>query len=182
MMSGQITGLDVARYIVANIDRNAGESVTPLKLQKLLYYIQAWALVFLDRPLFHEDFEAWAHGPALDSVYQEYKKYGWNAIPPGESAELEPEVEEHIENILSVYGDCSAKHLEMMSHSEAPWREARGGLPPVARSTAIISKDTMKEFYTLLYESVPDGEEQKTSNIGSGTVKSGTDSTLVGAD
>ena len=54
-----------------------------LKLQKLVYYAQAWHLALRDVPLFEEDFEAWVHGPVIPALYQEYKKFGWRPILEG---------------------------------------------------------------------------------------------------
>jgi uncharacterized phage-associated protein len=153
---------DVARWFVGSIDRDAGDSITHLKLQKLLYYAQAWALVELGRPLFEEDFQAWAHGPVLESVFGDYKAHGWDAIPAPEKAasDFDEETEEHLGDILSIYGDFSAKHLERMTHKEAPWKDARGDLPPEARSNAIISKDSMYRFYSKLANEVDEQEEE----------------------
>lgn len=152
-MGVKYKAVEIAKWFVGNIDRDAGDSITPLKLQKLVYYAQAWSLALLSRPLFDEDFQAWAHGPVVESVYQEYRKCGWNAIPPsGEQVELDEETTSHVQSILDVYGDYSAKHLEAMTHCEKPWIEARGALAPEARSTNVIRKDRMADFYKSLFE------------------------------
>jgi uncharacterized phage-associated protein len=158
-MKAPYSALDIAKWIVAGIDRDAGESITPLKLQKLLYYVQAWALVFRQKPIFDEDFQAWAHGPVVDSVYQEYREHGWNGIPPGNCPEIDSEIAAHIDSVMDAYGDFSAKQLESMTHQEDPWRIARGGLPVAARSSAVISKKSMKDFYSDLYEKSSDGQQ-----------------------
>ena len=151
-MTAKYTALDIAHWFTANIDRDAGDSITHLKLQKLVYYAQAWALALLERPLFDEDMQAWAHGPVAESVYHEFKVHSWGALPAPESVpDMEADDVEHLHSILSVYGDFSAKHLEAMTHAESPWREARGDIPPEARSTAIIPKPHMAEFYASLY-------------------------------
>ena len=175
MMAVSYKAVDIARWIVAGVDRDAGDSITPLKLQKLLYYAQAWALVFLGRPLFADDFEAWAHGPVVEAVYQEYRRYGWDSIPFPDSGApvLDAETAEHIETILGVYGDSSAKHLEQLTHLEAPWRNARGSLAPAARSNSMISKNLMKEYYTSLYEQVDVKQKQDTKSSEGATAASG---------
>ncbi len=71
---------DVANWFLCNIDREAGDSITHLKLQKLLYYAQAWSLVLKGKSLFEEDFEAWAHGPVLPSIFEQYKNMGFQAL------------------------------------------------------------------------------------------------------
>ncbi|CAA2108963.1 hypothetical protein MBUL_04456 (plasmid) [Methylobacterium bullatum] len=150
---------EIAAWFVGNIDRDAGDSITHLKLQKLVYYAQAWSLALRGAPLFEEDLQAWAHGPVAESVYKVYRGAGWDALPPPEQVpEVSAEVAEHLSSILATYGDFSAKHLERMTHSEAPWLEARGNLPLEARSSSPISKDLMGRFYNDLYERVDDEE------------------------
>jgi uncharacterized phage-associated protein len=161
-MSGpkKYTASDVAKWFVASLDREAGDSITPLKLQKIIYYAQAWALVLLKRPLFDEDFQAWAHGPVVENVYNEYKQHGWNAIPaPAETPEFEEDVEDLLSEVWESYGDFSAKHLERLTHQEAPWKDARGDLPMEARSNSVISKQAMQEYYSALYRDI-DGKQK----------------------
>lgn len=154
----EYTAKAIAQWILGLIDREAGDSITHLKLQKLLYYAQAWALVMLGHPLFTEDFQAWAHGPVVESVFDEYKSYRWDAIPePSGFTQVDDETKDHLAMILEVYGDFSAKHLEKMTHNEGPWKDARGDLPPEARSNAIISKQSMQQFYSGLLDDA-DGE------------------------
>ncbi|AWO91946.1 MULTISPECIES: Panacea domain-containing protein [Bradyrhizobium] len=153
------TPKQIANWFLGGIDREAGDSITPLKLQKLLYYAQAWALVELKRPLFEEDFQAWAHGPVLESIFNDFRKYRWDAIPAPESVpELDAETFAHLGSILQVYGDFSAKKLEAMTHKEDPWKDARAGLKPEERSNAKISKDSMREYYSALADTVEDEE------------------------
>lgn len=143
----------IADWFLCTIDRGAGDSLTHLKLQKLLYYAQAWTLAFFGEPLFDEDFQAWTHGPVVYSVFDHYRDKGWEALPiPETCPELAPQTTELLNEILSVYGQHSAKHLEQLTHQETPWQEARGDLPLEAYSNNIIKKDSMKKFYRELYE------------------------------
>ena len=143
----------IADWILCNIDREAGDSITHLKLQKLLYYIQAWALVFSGRPLFEEPIQAWAHGPVVEAIFHKYKDYGWEAIgAPEEVPDIDDLAEQHIKSILAAYGDYTAKNLELMTHRETPWIAARGSLPPEARSSAQISHESMIEYYKEILE------------------------------
>lgn len=147
------TPLQIADWFLANIDRAAGDLITHLKLQKLVYYAQAWSLASRGVPLFDEEIQAWAHGPVAPSVFRAFREYGMEPIPaPGHLPELDAEAAELLEEVLDVYGEHSAKKLEMLTHRERPWREARGDLPPEARSDAIISKEAMRSFYGSLRE------------------------------
>ncbi|MES9859672.1 MAG: type II toxin-antitoxin system antitoxin SocA domain-containing protein [Candidatus Thiodiazotropha sp. LLP2] len=145
--------IDVANWFLSEIDRDAGDSITHLKLQKLAYYAQAWSLALREEPLFEEDFRAWAHGPVATSIYTNFKDYGWLALPaPDDAPVFEAETEELLSEILKVYGQYSAKVLEDMTHNEDPWINARGGLPPEARSSAVIPKEEIATYYRELYE------------------------------
>lgn len=161
VMSAPYTALDIARWILAGVDRDSGDSITHLKLQKLIYYVQAWSLALRDKPLFEEDMQAWAHGPVADSVFQEYRDYGFEAIPaPTTVPEILNEDAEHIMEVVNVYSEHSAKVLERMTHNEQPWLEARKNLPPEARSKTPIDKNTMRVFYRKAYQEA-DGEENE---------------------
>ena len=142
----------IARWFVAETDREAGDAITNLKLQKLVYYAQAWSLALLDKPLFPHDFEAWMHGPVLPCLYQKYKAYGWGDIPNDEDdyPEFAAETLNLLHEVYRVYGSLSAKYLENLSHQEEPWKEARGDLPLELRCVTPISKDTMKNYYKAL--------------------------------
>ena len=102
------------------------------------------------KELFAEDFEAWVHGPVLPSQYHRFKHNMWAAITdplrgPPKSGNLL--VDRHLKEIIGVFGSEPAGSLELMTHREAPWLQARNGLPPAASSTRRISKETMKKYY-----------------------------------
>jgi uncharacterized phage-associated protein len=137
----------VGRWFVNHADRASGEAITPLKLQKLIYYADAWFLANFDRALIPEDFQAWAHGPAIPEIYVKYRDLGWEAIPPESGAMPPAEVNPFLERVFEEYSQFSAKKLEKMTHEETPWLEARVGLPPEAASKKIISKLSMRNFY-----------------------------------
>jgi uncharacterized phage-associated protein len=133
--------------------RDAGEILTNLKLQKLLYYAQAWFLALNDRELFSEDFQAWAHGPVLPSQYHRFKNYTWQplAVDVAEPETAE-EISDHLMEIIEVFGIETAVALEQMTHREKPWVEARGGVPDGSPSTNQIKKTSMRDYYRSLTE------------------------------
>jgi uncharacterized phage-associated protein len=132
--------------------RDRGEILTNLKLQKLLYYSQAWHLAMYDKCLFDEDFQAWVHGPVLQSQYNRFKNFQWRPIVEEISQPIEicSKIITFISEIIDVFGTETAVALELMTHRERPWMEARGALPQEALSNTIISKNTMKTFYKSL--------------------------------
>lgn len=122
---------DVARQIVAiGCDPNwPDESVTisPLRLQKLLYYSQGWSLALLDRFLFADPIEAWQFGPVVPAVYQQFagRSSGLalgDFAPP--SSGLDPIVTRLLDAVWREYAQFTPGQLVTMTHSEAPWREA----------------------------------------------------------
>ena len=140
----------VADYLLV-ASRERGENLTNLKLQKLLYYSQAWFLSIHDEPLFEGTFQAWVHGPVLTSQYARFKANTWRPIMDDvEAPELPPQIVRHLDEILDVFGTESAIALEAMTHAEDPWREARGNIPPDQSSSAAIKNETMKRYYRSL--------------------------------
>ena len=142
-----LTCYHVANFFI-KLANEAGSYISNLKLQKLVYYAQAWHLALHDTPLFEEDFEAWVHGPVIPALYREYKSYGWEPILQDvEKPEFPESVENFLLEVAEVYFACDAYELERMTHQEAPWIMARGKLSMDTPCNAIISKESMKEYY-----------------------------------
>ena len=133
---------DVAAYILARQGR-----MTTMKLQKLVYYSQAWALVWDEKPLFPERIEAWANGPVVPDLYARHRGFfeveGWQGDPRA----LEGWQTETIDAVCSLYGDKASQWLSDLTHMEAPWRDAREGLPPGARGNNEITPAALSEYY-----------------------------------
>ena len=115
---------DVAQYFLAKADEDAGDLMSNLKLQKLVYYAQGFALAFFDKPLFSERIEAWTHGPVILALYHEYKGYGAAAIPPPpilDFSKYDQETRALLDEVYTVYGQFAAWKLRNMTHKEPPW-------------------------------------------------------------
>lgn len=139
---------DLADWFVRRADLESGDAMTHLKLQKLLYYAQAWHLANYNRRLFDEDLKAWTHGPVVPSVWHKYRNFGWDIIQPAKTAaKVADATASFLENVYNIYGKYSGKALEDLTHDELPWKEARGDLPIQAKSTTPISDKTMRDFY-----------------------------------
>lgn len=137
---------DVAKFIL----REAGE-MTCLKLQKLLYYSQAWSLVWDDEPIFHERIEAWANGPVVPDIYNQHAgKYQVSTWPSGRIGELTDDNIETIRAVLGFYGQKSGFELSQITHFEDPWKDAREGLAPGQRGNRVITHSAMAEYYSAL--------------------------------
>lgn len=152
-----ITAEQACDYIITRI--LADDPKTPLsvlKLQKLLYYSQAWFLAFCKEPLFDGRFEAWVHGPVHRPTYTRFRptKLMYSALAledrlPGFDVDQIPkEAREHIDGVLEVYAPFSDTQLESLTHDEEPWVEARAGLRAGQPSTKEISDETMRRYYS----------------------------------
>ncbi|MGW4521128.1 type II toxin-antitoxin system antitoxin SocA domain-containing protein [Amycolatopsis sp. NPDC004378] len=122
--------------------------VTTMKLQKLVYYSQAWHLVFHSMPLFEDAIEAWPQGPVTRSLYEKHRgQLQVSVWPAGDQAKLAPLERDTLRWVLEKYGRFSAESLSQMTHMEAPWLIARGALGPRDRSSTAIDRQQMKHFY-----------------------------------
>lgn len=128
------------------------ESMTHKKLQKLCYYAQAWyATLHEGEKLIDGEFEAWIHGPVNRKLYNIFSIYGWNPIPVcEEKPEFEKNIEEFLEVIYSSFGKFDGDYLEAMTHSELPWKEARGCCEPDEACCEVIPLESMVKYYTQL--------------------------------
>lgn len=135
--------LDVAQYIL----KKSGP-MTAMKLQKLVYYAQAWSLVWDEEPLFPEKIRVWANGPVVRELYDVHKgRFRVGKVPGGRSARLNKTQRETVDAVLDFYGGKSGQWLSELTHREAPWREARRGLADGERSSREITLASMEEYY-----------------------------------
>ena len=137
--------LDAAQYILDN-----RSVMTTWKLQKLVYYSQAWSLVWDEVPLFHEPIEAWANGPVVPDLYSKHRgRYRVTKVAGGKPARLSAEQRETIDAVLEAYGEMQPWQLSEMTHREPPWQQARAraGLTEGERGNAVITHPSMARYY-----------------------------------
>lgn len=147
----QYSALIISEYFLFLSYRD-NKIITNKKLQKLLYYAQAWGMTLENKPLFKDKIEAWVHGPAVRSVYKEYKKFGFNPIEKdikkADIAEIKGFCKNLLDDVWKIYGKHDAQYLELLTHNEAPWQEARSGIDAGESSSNEIKLDTMKKYYS----------------------------------
>lgn len=138
---------DVAKYILVRTG-----PASAMKLQKLVYYSQAWSLVWDDAPLFPEKIEAWANGPVVRELYDKHRGMFLVSAEVFEDAKgkLKKAQRDTIDVVLKAYGNRSAQWLSDQTHSEAPWQHAREGLSDKDRGNAEIPLADMAEYYRSL--------------------------------
>ena len=142
-----VSVLDAAEYI---LERKG--AMTTWKLQKLVYYSQAWSLVWDDERLFRERIEAWANGPAVPALYERHRRRYRVSTVQGDSSKLNAPQRETVDAILDTYGSKSGRWLSDLTHREAPWRNARrrAGLELGERGDSQITLSDMAEYYDSL--------------------------------
>lgn len=140
------TAHDVAAYILAK-----ESPLSTWKLQKLVYYSQAWSLVWDDTPLFDEQIEAWANGPVTRALYAKHRgQFSVDEWPWGDPNALHANQRDTIEIVLTDYGELSGRQLSLLTHAEWPWREAREGLGPTDLGSREITPASMQAYYAAL--------------------------------
>lgn len=136
----------IAEYIIA-----IGKEITPLALQKILYYAQGFYKAFFGKFLFEDDCQAWVHGPVYVNIYEKYKEFKSANIFIDVDYDIEDIIEDEkreiLDAIIKYFGYYNGKALEKMSHFETPWINARKGLLPIENSNNIISKNDIKEYF-----------------------------------
>lgn len=125
------------------VDTNC-EFITPLKLQKLLYYIQGMTLYIFGKPAFENKIYAWPYGPVVEEVYKKYKTQGKKPIAtPKDVNKISKGLSNIIDIIIEGYGEYSASRLIDLTHKEDPWKEAE--------SNAEITQESIKEYFDKVY-------------------------------
>lgn len=156
----------VADYFIG-LSNVTGSLITNLKLQKLVYYADAWHLANYDKALIDEDFQAWVHGPAIPALYGQYKEFGWQPIVRKDLDEnslkgivdgFNPRVKTLLELVSDSYFGLTAFELERLTHNEDPWKITRDGLADDEPSSKIIDKNLMKDYYRRF---ISDGPQSK---------------------
>ena len=135
---------DTAKYILQQMG-----SMSTMKLQKLCYYSQAWSLVWDDRPLFDEEFQAWANGPVCSELF--HKTQGQFSVSAddetGGDGDLSENQKDTINHVLAHYGKHDAQWLSQLTHMEDPWNEARKDVPSGSGCNNVITKESMAMYY-----------------------------------
>jgi uncharacterized phage-associated protein len=146
------TVFDVACYILEKTNE-VDEEITVLKLQKLVYYSQAWHLTWESKPLFNSRIEAWANGPVCPELYRKVKSVNDGSLVvsrgvlQGNPSALQGDEKGSIDSVFEFYGRMKPFELSSLTHQEDPWKSARKGLAPGQPGTAEISHEAMVEYY-----------------------------------
>jgi uncharacterized phage-associated protein len=159
---GTYDAIDIAQYVI-NYSIDKGKPIINLKLQKLLYYIQAAFLVEKNIPCFKEKIINWRHGPVVEEVYDKYKdyvddmiddkQYGYyDLILDKEKFKFKANfIEFHpdkisdddkrlINKVVDSFADFNAWELVERTHNENPWKVD-------SNRNEIISNESIKRYF-----------------------------------
>lgn len=133
------------------------EEVTPLMLQKLLYFTQGIYSALYGKPIFEEDCRAWVHGPVYPEVYDLFRDFKYNpiddarfALVEGKEDALTGDEKRVIDLVVNTFGMYSGKVLEKITHNEIPWKEARKGYGDGIPSSVLLQKERIMNYYILI--------------------------------
>ncbi|MHB8124997.1 MAG: type II toxin-antitoxin system antitoxin SocA domain-containing protein [Desulfitobacteriaceae bacterium] len=129
------------------------EDITPLALQKALYYIQGFFYAFMDSFLLTDDCEAWVHGPVYREIYNRYSGYRFDSIESDGEFDVSVFTNAEkaiIDSVIQNFCCYSGKILEKFTHAETPWLKTRGNLPADTPSNRTITKETIGEYFTAV--------------------------------
>ena len=144
--------------VISYIFECLGE-VTPLALQKILYFIQGLFFSKYGTPLFNNDCEAWVHGPVYAEIYDMFSNFRYDPIDDprfellkGKSVNLDEKEREVVDLVVNTFGIYGGKTLERITHKEKPWKVAREGYSENEPSNEEISKESIKEYFVSVRE------------------------------
>lgn len=158
----------VANYILdlATVD---GEPISPMKLQKLIYYAHGWHLAVTGEPLIKDKIEAWNYGPVVPSIYNDFRQFGnepitipaqsyrWDngnvlvstpEVPLGDAHEAAREV---LKRVWNVYKGRTALELSKMTHApDAPWSQVTARSGGKAEANPVIPNDLIRNYFAQM--------------------------------
>lgn len=138
--------LTIAKYIICEMNRT-NQTVTQLKLQKLLYFVEAYYMAKYEKErLFEDEFFAWTYGPVCKKVYDKYKSYYDLPIKEYDCEDIkDTQIQDSIRIVCDAFGSLSTSKLIAITHlKNSPWDNA-------SNNNGIISKQETKEWFRKLF-------------------------------
>jgi uncharacterized phage-associated protein len=134
----------ISEYIITRfyLDKDKA-SISNLKLQKLLYFVQGEAIKQHGICAFEEEIEAWDYGPVVRSVYDRFKVFGAGPINRDyDTPTITGDIKIVIDTVIDKYANASAWRMVQETHKpDTPWYNA------FQNGEAIISKASMIQYF-----------------------------------
>ena len=150
----QYSALDIAEYVISQfcgedkrVDEGVAEGISNLKLQKLLYFCQAFLLVFSEKPMFKEEIYAWKYGPVVKEVYEKYKEHKNRPLSNTQGSNLDSKTKKMVGEVLQTFGGYSAIRLMEITHSHKPWKDLQKKIEK-GELDLVITHKAIKKYYT----------------------------------
>jgi len=152
-MKPNYKALDIASFFIK-------KGVSPLKLQKLLYYSQVWFFIKKNDKLFQDKIQAWIYGPVIYDVWNNFKYMKRSVLIPYNRAinlDFTDEITFHLQDVWDAYGHLSGADLVDLTHSDLPWKNSRKGLlnDQPSDNEVLIDKDTISDFVLDPIDKIP---------------------------
>jgi len=159
-MKTNYRALDISSFFIK-------KGVSPLKLQKLLYYSQLWFFVKNNKRLFNDRIQAWIYGPMVYDVWANFKFMKRSSIIPSNRAvnlDVDDITVNHLNDIWRSYGHLTGSDLVDLTHNDLPWKNSRKGLlsDQPSDKEVIINKDTTVDFALDSFNRIPVVNTQNT--------------------
>ncbi len=142
-MNAPYKAIDISSYFI-------NKGVTPLKIQKLLYYSQVWYFVKYGKKLFSDNLQAWIYGPVVYDVWNNFRFIKRSAFIPKSKINQNDfsDIKDHLDDVWNAYGHLSGSQLVDLTHSELPWKNSRKGKlsSEPSNNSIIIDKYTTADF------------------------------------
>lgn len=126
----------VANHVLWRANKDAAD-ITPMKLQKIVYFLHGWYMAITGQKLIDEGFSRWQYGPVIPSLYRALKHYGSMPIddyikqPDFSSGQLVPyfvdtntlpQFQSILEQVWTQYSPLTAIQLSTLTHEPgSPW-------------------------------------------------------------
>jgi len=153
----------IANYFLDRANA-AGQEITPMKMQKLVYIAHGWHLAVHGEPLVDETVEAWRFGPVIPSLFQAFKKYGASPITDyADGARLpnDANVRDVLNQVMGVYGNRDAIHLMRLTHAKgSPWRSVRDEGDISSYGDEVINDDVIKNHFAQLIAAAQENKKR----------------------
>jgi uncharacterized phage-associated protein len=159
-MKTNYSALDISSFFIK-------KGVSPLKLQKLLYYSQLWFFVKNDKMLFNDRIQAWIYGPVVYDVWANFKFMKRSSIIPisrANNLNLDDLTLNHLIDVWKSYGHLSGSDLVDLTHNDLPWKNSRKGLLSIqpGDKDVIINQNTTIDFTLDSHNRIPVVNTQNT--------------------
>lgn len=117
-------------YYILSLDKSKESDITPMKLQKLLFFAHGYHMAFTGKPLVDGGFAALAKGPVNRDAYQHFRNFGAKVIHKKENRKfkMDAKTAEIVKDVFSLYNQYSAEKLSQLTHlAGTPWSKSYTG-------------------------------------------------------